>query len=57
MFDDNEIENFIQRVRSAINNGLTDQEIVEYFIDVKPVWEIWLALNAAKILSVNENKD
>lgn len=57
MFDDNEIENFIQRVCNAINNGLTDQEIVEYFIDVKPVWEIWLALNAAKILSVNENKD
>lgn len=54
MFDNN-IEQFIQRVRNAINNGLTDTEIVEYFIDVAPVAEIWLALNAAKILSADES--
>lgn len=54
MFD-SDIENFIQRVRNALNNGLTDQEVVEYFIDVKPAWEIWLALNAAKILSMDND--
>jgi len=53
MIDDN-IENFIHRVRNALNNGLTDLEIVEYFIDVKPAEEIWLALNAAKILAMDE---
>ena len=46
-----EVENFIHRVRNALNNGLSDQEIFEYFIDAKTVEEIWLALNAAKILS------
>jgi len=51
MFD-RDVEDFINRVRSALNNGLTDLEIVEYFIDTKSSEEIWLALNAAKILSM-----
>ena len=46
-----EVENFIHRVRNALSNGLSDEEIFEYFIDVKTAEEIWLALNAAKILS------
>jgi len=51
MFD-RDIEDFIDRARSALNNGLTDLEIIEYFIDERPTEEIWLALNAAKILSM-----
>lgn len=55
MFD-HEVEDFINRVRNAINNGLTDQEVVEYFIDQKTVWKIWLAINAAKILVTDSDK-
>lgn len=45
-----EIESLIQRIRLAVQNGLSATEIAEHFARSETPSQVWLAYNAAKIL-------
>lgn len=45
-----EIEALIQRIRLAIQHGLSAKEVAEHFAQAASPGQVWLAYNAAKIL-------